>query len=352
MTLPLVNYGNSLSRKITAVIEPVSRAVTSQLFLGHPEWEHRYTRNDRDSCSADIRFHIQVLALALEASSQETMAIYAEWSESVLRSWSVSTEVLSLALAEISRQLGQYLTGEENAVVASFIAAAAARGINRGPARFPPDEHADLTIARRIYFSALLEARRTSALAAVEEAIERGLPLIDIYIDILADSLHKIGRLWEMNQISVAQEYIATAITQFVLASIYPRISPCEPLRGSMIVTGVCGELHQIGAHLMADAMEANGWDVRFLGSNFPTSAILKAIEQSDAKVMCVSTTLLSNLPAAADLIRAVRSRFGVNAPAIAVGGTAFRYAPDFGWDIGPLTRITDLRNAVAVLCA
>ncbi len=350
MTFPSDEYVPGLSRRIAAASEAVSEVVTNQLFLDHPHWKQLYSRRGRECCVEDVRFHLQFLAAAIESRSREAFADYMRWSERVLQSRSVPPDVLAPAFAEIGRQLQPYLAREEVAVVLSFLQHPVC---TPPPGKLPANstERAELHLARDLYLSAILAGRRAAALAVIEEALEHGIPLVDIYIDVLADCLQKVGKLWEMNQINVAQEHIATAITQFVIASIYPRVSPSGASHGSMVVTGVSGELHQIGANLVADIMEANGWDVQFLGSNLSTSSVLKAIESNSAQVVCISTTLLANLPAAADLIRAVRSQFKERTPRIVVGGAAFNIVPDFGQDIGPLAYVTDLRAALALLC-
>jgi methanogenic corrinoid protein MtbC1 len=119
-----------------------------------------------------------------------------------------------------------------------------------------------------------------------------------------------------------------------------------------MVVTGVSGELHQIGANLVADAMEAEGWAVRFLGSNLPHSSILAAIEESSANVLCISTTIVANLPSVVELVGAVRSKLGERAPKIVLGGAAYRLAMQFAREIGAAEAVTDLRQALAMLCA
>jgi methanogenic corrinoid protein MtbC1 len=119
-----------------------------------------------------------------------------------------------------------------------------------------------------------------------------------------------------------------------------------------MIVTGVSGELHQIGANLVADAMESKGWDVRFLGSNVPRRAILEAVEECSAEVLCVSTTIVANLPEAADLIQSVQTQLGDRAPKVFLGGAAYRFATHFAEDFGAAGVATGLRDALALLCA
>jgi methanogenic corrinoid protein MtbC1 len=118
-----------------------------------------------------------------------------------------------------------------------------------------------------------------------------------------------------------------------------------------MVVTGVSGELHQIGANLVADAMEAEGWAVQFLGSNLPDSSVVAAVEGSSANVLCISTTIVANLPSVVELVRAVRSKLGVRAPKIVLGGAAYLMAPLFGQELGAVELVTDLRRALAMLC-
>jgi methanogenic corrinoid protein MtbC1 len=173
---------------------------------------------------------------------------------------------------------------------------------------------------------------------------------VDIYVDVFSAALHEVGYLWEQNKINVAQEHIATAITQYAIAMIYPRLVPPALSRGNMVVTGVCGEQHQVGANLVADAMEANGWAVRFLGTNLPHSTVVATLEEVSADVLCISTTLVANLPSAAELIRTVRSKLGLKAPRIVLGGAAFLRTPDFVKELGSAYVFADLRQALAAL--
>jgi methanogenic corrinoid protein MtbC1 len=118
-----------------------------------------------------------------------------------------------------------------------------------------------------------------------------------------------------------------------------------------MVVTGVSGELHQLGANLVADAMEASGWTVRFLGSNLPHSSVVATVEESSADVVCISTTIVANLPSAVDLVRGIRSKLSERVPRIVLGGSAYRLATRFANELGSLEAVADLRGALALLC-
>ena len=88
----------------------------------------------------------------------------------------------------------------------------------------PSGEGLDLT--RQVFLSAILGGQRHAALNIVEEALRAGHSHVDIYVNVFTEALHRVGELWELNKISVAQEHIATAITQYAIAAIYPRLVP------------------------------------------------------------------------------------------------------------------------------
>jgi methanogenic corrinoid protein MtbC1 len=125
-----------------------------------------------------------------------------------------------------------------------------------------------------------------------------------------------------------------------------------EVARGNIVITGIQGELHQVGANLVADVLEADGWDVCFLGTNVPLAGILTALETHHAAVLGISATMLFSLPQVRELIAAVRARFGPHSPRIVVGGGAFRQLPYLAAELGADGSATDVREVSAMMQA
>jgi hypothetical protein len=50
-------------------------------------------------------------------------------------------------------------------------------------------------------------------------------------------------------------------------------------------------------------------------GTNLPHTTILSVVEETSSDVLCSSTTLLANLPSAAELVESVRTRLKERAP-------------------------------------
>lgn len=341
-----------IARKLASVKESVARAVSEAFFINHPDWAIRYGDRGRNFCTADACFHVEFLAGAIEAGSPEAFADYARWTTRMLGARGIAAHTLDENFAQLEKHLPVDLIPEERQAVLRFLAMG--RKACSEPAPDPDDGPAgeELSLTRQVFLAAILGGRRQAALNIVEEALRAGHSHVDIYLRVFTDCLHRVGELWEQNKISVAQEHIATSITQYAIAAIYPRIVPSAPDRGSMVVTGVAGELHQIGANLVADAMEASGWRVRFLGTNLPHSSVLATVEEVSADVLCVSTTIVANLPSVADLVRAVRGKLRDDPPRIVLGGAAYRLATQFALEVGATEAFTDLGRALAMLSA
>ncbi|MEO8325144.1 MAG: cobalamin-dependent protein [Nitrospirota bacterium] len=215
----------------------------------------------------------------------------------------------------------------------------------------PARSETPLALHQEVFLQALLAGDRHAARTIALEAFSSTHSLSDVYVELFQESLYTIGSLWESNHISVPQEHVATAITQYVMANLYTCVTPSQPSQGKGIVTGVEGELHQIGPHMVADMLEMQGWIIRFLGVNVPHQAILQLIKDFQPTLVGISATMVLKVPTVRDLIRDIRNHFSPTAtPRILVGGSAFRALPDVYRDIGADAFAYDLRSLTTLL--
>lgn len=339
-----------LAQKLVSIKQAVALAITDEFLLRHPDWAQRYGDRGRQFCTADACFHIEFLTGAVEAGSPAAFADYLRWTARMLGARGIGAHTLEENVGQLETHLTAILEPEEREALSVFLKRGREASTETEPPPSAETASDGLGLTRQVFLAAILNGQRQAALNIIDEALRAGHSHVDIYVDVFAEALHRLGHLWEMNKITVAQEHIATSITQYAIAAIYPRMAPPPVQRGSMVVTGVSGELHQIGANLVADTMEANGWMVRFLGTNLPLSSILAAIEESSAQVLCISTTILANLPSVAELIRTVRSQLSEKSPKIVLGGAAYRQAGNFARELGAVQAL-NLRDALPVLC-
>ena len=201
------------------------------------------------------------------------------------------------------------------------------------------------------FLQALLAGDRHAAKTVALNVLSHSNEISDIYVDVLQESLYQIGELWENNRISVAQEHLATAITQYVMVNLFDRVSLAQTFQGRAIITGVEGELHQVGAHMVADVLEIRGWDVRFLGANVPRQSIIQMVEDFQPQMVGFSATARTKISVVEDLIKAVRSSFASQSvPRIVIGGGAFRSTPNICQEIHADEYCSDLRSLMTTL--
>jgi len=338
-----------LADRLRAVRGRVAEAVTDEFFRRHPEWVARYGERGRQRGLEDAGFHMDFLAGAVEAGLAGPFADYARWTVRVLAGRGIAPAFVAENLRQIGAFVLPQLTEEERAFVASLVEAACSAAAETPD---PPGTSAaagSLELPRTLFLQAILQGNRKAALAVCTEALRDGIPVMDVYVGVLQHALYEVGRLWEANRIAVAVEHMATAVAQFVMAQLYLLLPLAPKKKGNAVITGIEGELHQIGANMVADVLEAEGWNVRFLGTNLPHSGVLEAVEDHKADMVGVSATMLFNLPKVRRLIADIREKFPTRTPRILIGGGAFRSVPSPAATVEADGYGADLKSALAL---
>lgn len=201
-------------------------------------------------------------------------------------------------------------------------------------------------LARR-YLDALLGGRRQEASQLVLRAVQEGASVRAIYLEVFQPALYEVGRLWQQNEISVAEEHFFTAATQLAMSQLYPYIFTPERKDLAMVAACVGDELHEVGVRMVADFFEMEGWDSYYLGANVPAGAILDALRERRPQVLAVSATMSYHVGNVRRLIAQVRELPDVAATKILVGGWCFRAVPTLWKEVGADGFASDAGGAV-----
>ena len=301
-----------------------------------PDFAARYGDAGRNKYFADAKRHLDALSQAIAAERSALFVDYVAWAKIVLFSRGIPTEDLAECLEICLRSLAEVLPSDQVAVAEQYIL----DGISCLPA-LPAWAPSYLTpdrplagLARR-YLDALLNADRRQAGQMVMQAVHEGTPVRDIYLHVFQRSQYEIGRLWQSNQISVAQEHLCTAATQLIMSQLYPLIFGTERKNRRVVAACVGGDLHEIGIRMVADFFEMDGWDTFYLGADVPASGIVQTVVDRRADVLAVSATLLTHVSSVAELITEVRTNRACGGLIVLVGGYPFNVAPDLWRDLG-----------------
>jgi methanogenic corrinoid protein MtbC1 len=183
-------------------------------------------------------------------------------------------------------------------------------------------EPPDLASLRSRYLKAQLAGDRREALRLViQEGLEQGASVLQIQLAVIQEAQREIGRLWQKNVISIAQEHMATAISSTAPSHLYDHASRVSSNGKTVMVACVEGELHDFPARLVADALYLAGFDVRYLGASVPTDSLVSMVVADPPHLLALSVTMTFNVPSLRDAVRRIRAE--AQRVPIAVGGGA-----------------------------
>ena len=200
----------------------------------------------------------------------------------------------------------------------------------------------------RSYLTNLLAARREEAYSSVLSAMKGGLPLQDIYLNVIQPAMYEIGRLWQTNKIDIAIEHYCTAATQVLMGQLFPLAIQSE--RKGLKMVGCClgSELHELGLRMVSDFFELEGWDTYFMGAITPSNSLKATLINYRPNVLCLSATMNYGVPIIRDLIHDLRQDEALKDMRILVGGIAFLVNPSLSVTVGADGTASDAQKAVS----
>jgi methanogenic corrinoid protein MtbC1 len=292
---------------------------------------------------------LQYLSEALAASDPTLFTNYVAWLKVLFSGLGFPEQALTTTLESMRDVLREELPPELAEVPGSYIHQGfdlLPQAVTTPPSHLAPQ--APLSGLAAEYLEALLRAERHVASQLILDAVQAGTSVKEIYLHVFQPTQHELGRLWQMNRLTVAQEHYCTAATQLIMSQLYPYIFRTERVGRRLVATCVGGELHEIGVRMVADFFEMEGWDTYYLGANAPLEAILQAVAEREAGVLALSATMTFHVSTVAALIGGVRADTARAQVAILVGGRPFNQSRDLWQRVGADAWAPDAQSAIA----
>ncbi|QOR66456.1 cobalamin-dependent protein [Cytobacillus suaedae] len=150
-----------------------------------------------------------------------------------------------------------------------------------------------------------------------------------LFEDILAAAMRYVGELWEINEITVADEHVASNVCNLLISryslesvpandNIEVEIHSSRTTPKAMLFC-IEGEQHSLGMKLVSSVFKEHGWDTRYLGANLPINDSIIYANRWRPDVIGISVALIYNLPALTEFLKRL-DQLDYN-PKIIVGG-------------------------------
>ncbi len=160
------------------------------------------------------------------------------------------------------------------------------------------------------YLNALLDGEKAECTRIINTLLADNTDVKDIYTKLFQRSMYRIGHLWESNKSSIAEEHIATKITESLLNLVYPKIMETPRNGKKIVMTCVDKEFHEIGPRIVSDFFELNGWESIFLGANTPANEVINIIKDKKPDLVGISNSFYINVLRLVKMIELIKNEF------------------------------------------
>ena len=158
------------------------------------------------------------------------------------------------------------------------------------------------------YLEPLLRGDRRACRAVIEEALQSGIPANSVYVHIVWPVMLEIEKLVRADKITAVQEHLATRVNRTIVDQLQNKL-PRRPRRSKrMVVCCAPEELQELGAQIMTDLFESDGWEVRFIGGGLTNDDILAFINDYGPAILSVHGTAPKQAPDVRRLIDTIKS--------------------------------------------
>jgi methanogenic corrinoid protein MtbC1 len=299
-------------------------------------------------CVEDNRFHLHYLAAAIQAGNSRIFSDYCGWVKVVLGKRGIAASHLKENLEQWKAALLASATDTVADVIMGYLDVA----LDRLPQY--PNEPAPVVTSERLkpllsqYIARILALDSAGAMELIESRATDAGSIIDLYVHILQPAQCEIGRLWQVNSISVAVEHYATATAQQILHRL-SRMVPPRARRNARII-GICGEgeHHCVGLEMVCSLCQLDGWDTYFVGANTPTASAIELAGQLQPDIIAVSMTTLIALQSTRVLMAKLKETLPETV--ILAGGYAATLGPDLWKSFGADAYAADAISALSAM--
>jgi methylmalonyl-CoA mutase cobalamin-binding subunit len=147
-----------------------------------------------------------------------------------------------------------------------------------------------------------------------------------LLLNVVAPLAQEIGRLWLEGDITAAHEHFASSVIRTFLGQSLRTFA--EPEGAPVLVVATpAGQLHELGALLVAAGAANLGWKVAYLGASLPAAEIAGAAIQKQARAVAISLVYPEDDPRLEGELARLRELLPAEMPVFAGGRATPAYA-------------------------
>ncbi len=167
---------------------------------------------------------------------------------------------------------------------------------------------------RRELFAALhravLEGDETAAGGVAGQALDGGVPALEVIEQGLVPGIQEAGRRWEDGEYFLPELVTAAQAMKAAMVVLQPALAGGGQTfsLGRVVIGTVEGDIHDIGKTLVGTMLSASGFTVSDEGASVPVARFLARAGELDADLVCASALLTTTMPRQRELAAALKA--------------------------------------------
>ena len=200
------------------------------------------------------------------------------------------------------------------------------------------------------YLEHLFAGSRCPARELIFAAHDRGVTASKLLRMVLWPAMEQMDKLYRTDHISRITEQMATRVNRMIADQLGGLLAR-KPKTGQRMVL-VCGEgeVEELGAQIIADLFEAEGWTVWFLGSKIPSDEVLEFIGKVTPDILCIYGAGPENVPLIRHLVALIREVGVCPEMQILVSGGVFNRAEGLAEEVKADLFAANVTEAMAIV--
>jgi methanogenic corrinoid protein MtbC1 len=313
----------------------------------HPEVRRAFAPGAHLSWRDHLQLRVRELAAAVATGSPELFRARVLWSGQSFAARGIERSAIVFSLEALRAVLADKLPG--NAldapieIVDDALAALAGPLPESGSVLDAGDPAQAVALG---YLQTVLEGDVVAAMQGVLDEQRGGRSAESVICDVLMPAQAEIGRLWHLNQLTIAEEHLVSGTTARLMAVLADRAPRRAPTGRSVLVSAMPHDAHDMGIRGLGYLLELEGWRVFNLGADLPVDEIVGAASYFAVDLVMLSAAMSVELRTVRRVISALDEHAGLDAPVL-VGGQAFTEGPDLWRAVGADGWAPDARGAL-----
>ena len=189
----------------------------------------------------------------------------------------------------------------------------------------------------------------------VTQALDEGHSADEILNEGLVAGMNVIGEKFSKNEVYVPEVLVAARAMNAGLKVLRPALAEAGvAAAGKAVICTVKGDMHDIGKNLVKMMLEGKGIECIDLGVDVEPEAIVNAVKENGAQLVCLSSLLTTTMDGQKDVVDALIAAGVRDQVKVMVGGAPVtqEFADKIGADCYTLDAASAARAAVELLGA